>query len=106
MCVDLVQGAARSGLWAEENPKEAAKIASQYWNQPVELVEYALTTPEKRILYNQFVPKQGEMQYMADLIVRFDLLADNDVSGLIEDKFAKTVDLDDVNGIDSILRLP
>jgi NitT/TauT family transport system substrate-binding protein len=31
----LVQGAARSGYWAKSHPKEAAKIASKYWNQPV-----------------------------------------------------------------------
>ena len=38
----LVQGAARSGLWARSHTKEAARIAASYWNQPAELVEFAL----------------------------------------------------------------
>lgn len=58
----LVQGAARSGMWAQSNLKQAADIASKYWNQPLDLVEYALNTPNNRIRFNQFVPKQEEMQ--------------------------------------------
>ncbi len=82
------------------------RIASRYWNQPVELIEYALTTPEKRIVYDRFVPKQKEMQHMADLMVRFGLIEDNDISGLIEDRFARAADLRNVTDFKSILRLP
>ncbi len=100
----LVQGAARSGIWAEKNSQEAARIASRYWNQPVELVEYALTTPKKRIVYDRFVPIQEEMQHMADLMERFGLIEDNDISGLIEDRFARTADVDGITDFASILR--
>ncbi len=100
----LVQGAARSGIWAENNPGEAARIASRYWNQPVELVEYALTTPKNRIVYDRFVPKREEMQHIADLMVRFGLIEDNDISGLIEDRFARTADVDGITDFASILR--
>ncbi len=41
----LVQTAMRSGIWAEQHPDEAAAIASRYWNQPTDLIRYALTTP-------------------------------------------------------------
>ncbi len=100
----LVQGAARAGIWAEKNTKKAAWIASRYWKQPVVLVEYALTTTKKRIVYDRFVPKQEEMQHMADLMLHFNLLINNDISGLIEDRFAKAVDLRDVNDLESIIR--
>ncbi|MHC4455600.1 MAG: ABC transporter substrate-binding protein [Planctomycetota bacterium] len=102
----LVQGAARSGIWAENNPGEAARIASRYWNQPVELVEYALTTPKNRIVYDRFVPKQEEMQHMADLMVRFGLIEDKNISGLIEDRFARAADLSGVTDFASIFRPP
>jgi len=102
----LVQGAARSGIWAKENCKEAAKIASRYWNQPVELVEFALTTPENRIAYDQFVPIEEEIQHLADLMVRFNLLQSNDISGLVNDRFAKTADLRGVTDFRSILQTP
>ncbi len=102
----LVQSAARSGIWAKENCKEAANIASRYWNQPVELVEFALTTPENRIAYDQFVPKEEEIQHLADLMVHFNLLKSNDISGIIDDRFAKASYLDGVTDIESILLPP
>lgn len=102
----LVEGAARAGLWASRHPHETANIASHYWNQPVELVEYALTTPKDRIRYDQFVPKQEEMQRMADLMVHFNLLANNDVTGLVEDQFAKAANLNEITDVESILQPP
>lgn len=100
----LVEGAARAGLWASQHPQEAAKIASHYWGQPVELVEYALTTPKDRIRYDQFVPKQEEMQRIADLMTHFKLLTNNDIAGLVEDRFAKAANLNGVTDIESILQ--
>lgn len=100
----LVEGAARAGLWASRHPQEAAKIASHYWNQPVELVEYTLTTPKDRIRYDQFVPKQDEMQRIADLMTHFNLLANNDITGLVEDRFAKAANLNGITDIESILQ--
>ena len=100
----LVEGAARSGLWTMRNPREAAQIASHYWNQPVELIEYALNTPENRVRYDLFMPKQEEMQKIADLMVRFHLIADNQMTGLVEDRFSKAAHLDGVTDSNSILR--
>lgn len=100
----LVEGAARTGVWIMHNHREAAQIASKYWNQPIDLVEYAMNTPENRIRYDLFMPKQEEMQLMADLMVRFHLTADNHIAGLVEDRFAKAAHLDGVTDIDSILR--
>jgi len=99
----LVQGAARSGVWASRHPKEAAKIASKYWNQPVQIVEYALTQPPNRTVYDQFVPTEDEIQHMADLMVHFKLLTRNDVSGLVYKKFAVEADLTGITDFDSIL---
>ena len=100
----LVEGAVRSGLWAMHNHQEAARIASQYWNQPLELIEYALNTPENRIRYDLFMPKPEEMQKIADLMVRFHLITNNQIAGLLEDRFAKAADLDGVTDSNSILR--
>jgi len=100
----LVQGAARSGIWAGKNPQKAARIASEYWNQPMDIVEYALTAPKKRIVYDQFAPKREEMQHMADLMVRFNQIEHNDISDLIEDSFAKAADLNGIIDIASILQ--
>jgi NitT/TauT family transport system substrate-binding protein len=102
----LVQGAARSGMWAKNHPTEAASIASQYWNQPVDLVEYALTTPPGRIVYDHFLPRTDEIQHLPDQMVRFNLLEKNDIGQLVEDKFARNADLTDITDLKSILKPP
>lgn len=102
----LVEGAVRSGLWAEHDIKQASEIASKYWGQPQALVEYAMNTPQRRIVYHRYVPVDEEMQYMARLMVRFDLLEDESVEGLVDDRFAKRADVSGIAGADSILQKP
>jgi NitT/TauT family transport system substrate-binding protein len=99
----LVQGAARSGLWAKSHTDEAARIASSYWNQPLDLVRYALTTPKDRIVYDQFLPKEEELRALAHKMVRYGLIEDSNIAGLIDDSFAKTANIQDVTDFDSIL---
>ncbi len=101
----LVESAARSGLWAQKNPKEAANIASVYWNQSLDLIEYAMSTPNNRIVFEKFVPQEKEMQYIADLMQHFGLIKSNNISGLIDDSFARDVDLQNIEGLESILAL-
>jgi NitT/TauT family transport system substrate-binding protein len=102
----LVHGAARAGIWARENRSAAASIASHYWGQPVDLVTYAMNTPPNRIVFDRFMPSQKEMQQLADLMVHFDLLDQAGIDGLIEDRFAKDISLDEITNEESILRLP
>ena len=100
---NLVQGAVRSGLWARQNIAQAAQIASRYWGQPVELVKYALKTPEGRIVFDKYMPVEKELQDIADLMVRFHLLETGSISGLVEDRFARGANLDGIAGVSSIL---
>jgi NitT/TauT family transport system substrate-binding protein len=99
----LVSGAVRSGIWAMQNPKEAAKVVSKYWNQPEDFIEYALTHPENRIVYDQYVPIEEELQHMADLMKRFGLSDSNSITGLADDRFSRRVSLQNINDFDSIL---
>ena len=105
MVQELVNGAVRSGFWAKNNIQQATRIASNYWNQPVELLEYALTTPKDRILFDQYIPKENEMQQMADLMKQVGLLESTDVSGLIDDSFARAVKVEEVPDVESILKV-
>jgi NitT/TauT family transport system substrate-binding protein len=89
----LVEGAARSGMWARQNRLEAAKIASQHWGQLESLVAYALNTPPDRIVFNQFVPDLMEMQVMADAMVHLGLIKSAGIDDLIDDRFARQSDL-------------
>ncbi|MDQ7091164.1 MAG: ABC transporter substrate-binding protein [Methylococcales bacterium] len=92
----LVQGAIRSGVWAEKHIDETVKIVSDYWNQTEELVNYALTKPKNRTLFDHYIPLESEMQTMADDMVSLGLLENNDITGLIDDRFAKATKVDNV----------
>ncbi len=99
----LVQGAIRSGLWAQKNKDAAAVIASRYWGQPVELVKYALETPEERIVFDRYIPVEDELQEIADLMVRFDLIKMASITGLVDNRFAREADVTGVGDLESIL---
>lgn len=101
---NIVNAAVRSGMWASKKPKEAVKIAAKYWNQPVALLEYAFTTPKNRILYDKYIPKENEMQEMADLMKKYKLLEQTDIKGLVDDQFAKSVKIESITDIKSILK--
>jgi NitT/TauT family transport system substrate-binding protein len=100
----LVSGAARSGIWASKHLDAAADIAAHYWNQEKALVAYALTTPPGRIVFDQFVPKQSELQELADLMLSYGLTTTNTIDGLVDDTYAAGVDVHDVSAIDDILK--
>ena len=100
----LVEGAVRSGIWAGNNTAQAARIAARYWNQPVELVEYALSHPKNRIRYDRYLPRSEEMQHMADLMRHFGLIESADIGDLVDDRFCRRADLNNVTGLESIVR--
>jgi NitT/TauT family transport system substrate-binding protein len=77
----LVEGAARSGLWAQNNLEQAAVIASEYWNQSLDIVRFALVKDPKRVQFGQFVPKESELQNLADRMVRLNMIESRDIRG-------------------------
>lgn len=100
----LVETAARSGIWASRHPDEAARIAASYWNQSVKLVRHVLTVPKGRVIYDRFVPKTKELQQIADLMVRFKLIRNADIKGLVDDRLALATPLDGIDDdLNSIL---
>lgn len=106
MVQDFVNAAVRSGLWAERNLFEAASIASRYWNQDIELVNYALTTPPGRIVFDRFLPVEEEMQQFADLMVKHGLLEDNNIGGLVEPRFAAQANVKHISTLESVISPP
>jgi NitT/TauT family transport system substrate-binding protein len=98
----LVTASVRSGIWAQRNGSQAARIVSRYWNQPADLIEYALTNPAQRIVYNAYQPEEREIQRIADMMVRFRLIDSNDISNLVQDHFARNVPAEPVNDLAAI----
>ncbi len=101
---EMVEVGARTGVWAQQHPREAAKIASRYWNQSEEVIHYALTQPDGRIRYNLYEPKQEEIQEMTDMMVEYGLIESNDITGLVEGRFAREANLEGAGTLDAIIR--
>jgi NitT/TauT family transport system substrate-binding protein len=99
----LVSAAVRSGFWAQTHPADAARIASHYWNQPEKLIYYALTTPKNRIEYNHFIPQSDEIEDIAKSMVRFKLADNAKIDGIVDDRFARQTNLDDITDLKSII---
>lgn len=103
----LVNAAARSGFWTKNNPDKSIEIASKYWNQPADLVRYALTTPANRIIFDLYAPKTTEMQAIANDMLNLGLIKNANIDGLVDDQFAKTVNFDGItHDISSIFTQP
>lgn len=102
----LVQAAVRAGLWAKDNRGDAAGIAAEYWNQPADLVRYALNTPPGRIVFDQYVPREDEIKAIADRMVQQRLTKSPDISGLVYDRFAREANVSDIRVIGDILKEP
>ncbi len=102
----LVQGAVRSGLWAKDHLSEAAEIAALYWNQPKDLILYAMNTPPSRIVFDEYTPLASEMQRLADDMVQYGLLKNADIRGLIDDTWARTANTQGISDFTDVLRPP
>ena len=103
----LVNAAARSGFWAKNHPDKSIEIASKYWNQPADLVRYALTTPANRIIFDLYTPKTTEMQAIANDMLNLGLIKNANIDGLVDDQFAKIVNFDSItHDISSIFTQP
>ena len=99
----LVQSAARSGIWASRNLNQAAGIAASHWNQNPELVLDAFMEYRDRFVWDRFSPKTEELQYLADEMVKYGLLGSREVEGLVNPVFADHVDLSSIEGLSTLL---
>ena len=101
----LVEGAARAGVWAKNNRLETAQICSKYWGQSEDLIEYALSTPPERIVFDRFIPIYSEIKSMAEDMVTFGLIQDADIEDLVDDRFALQADVGTVRqNLSSIIK--
>lgn len=98
----FVRGAARANLWAKTHQEQAAGIAATYWSQNPDAANYVFKN--RTVLFDKFVPKKEEMQQIADLMVKYGLVANNTIEGLVDDQFAAAVTIEDVQELADILR--
>ncbi|WP_417911058.1 ABC transporter substrate-binding protein [Candidatus Electronema sp. PJ] len=98
----FVQGAARASLWAKTHQVQAVEIAAKYWSQPPDVAKFALSS--RKVVFDQFLPKQEEMQHIADLMAKHGLIVDNKIEGLVDDQFAAAVKVEPIQEVTDILQ--
>ncbi|WP_417911983.1 ABC transporter substrate-binding protein [Candidatus Electronema sp. TJ] len=98
----FVRGAARANLWAKSHQEQAAEIAAQYWSQKPDAAKLVFSS--RTVVFDKFVPKQEEMQQIANLMVKHGLIEKNNIDGLVDDQFAASVKIEDVRELTDILQ--
>jgi NitT/TauT family transport system substrate-binding protein len=101
----LVSGAVGAGIWARKNTTQAAEIAAAYWKQKEDLVKYALTTPKNRINYSNYIPREEELQHMANLMKKFGLIKRSDIGELVQDRFARKCNPENIFDLEDLLKI-
>jgi NitT/TauT family transport system substrate-binding protein len=89
----LVDGIARSGLWLDQglaHREYAADFAARlYYHQDPRLLEWALTRPLDRVLYNPLAPLQKDFDLIQDLMIETGILDRKlDFKDYVDDRFA------------------
>ncbi len=100
----LVAGAVKSGLWAQGHLDEATQIVSRYWGQDPMFVRHVFDATPGRFRFDLYRPDVVEIEEMAQEM-RLARLVDGplDVRALVDDRFAKAVDVKSVNALQDIL---
>jgi len=74
----LVDGIARSGLWLERGKpyRDAAAdfVGRFYYNQNPALLQWALTKPITRVMYNSLAPRKADFDLVRDLMIETGVL--------------------------------
>ncbi|MEQ1886941.1 MAG: ABC transporter substrate-binding protein [Bryobacteraceae bacterium] len=74
----LVDGIARSGLWLEKGKEyrdNAADFVGRfYYNQKPALLQWALTKPITRVMYNNLAPRKADFDMVRDLMMETGVL--------------------------------
>ena len=74
----LVDGIARSGLWLDEKRAHrdyaAEFVGRYYYEQPKQLLDYALTHPLDRVMYTPLSPTKPDFDLIVQLMVKAGLL--------------------------------
>ena len=100
---DVVAAAARSGLWAQTHIDEAVQLASRYWGQDPEIVRLAFTEPPGRIRFDLYMPVREELEEIGHEMQLAGLLQGHvDFTGMVDDRFARRVEPEEVQSLAGI----
>ena len=79
-----------AGIWAEENPEEAAKLLSPYLGQEPETIVRAFNDPPGRTRYADLFPREEEYKAFQDYMLKINLMEEGiNIEEFVDERFAE-----------------
>ncbi len=89
---ELVDNIVDTGDFIKKNPREAARLSTEYLGQKPDIIEFIVTTPKDRITYDNLYPTAGDFKTTQDYMLKFGISEKPvDLSQYIDDRFSKKV---------------
>lgn len=90
---ELVTLLVKAGRYIEQNPREAAVMGEDYTGAPAQVFEQVLTSPADWITYSDMMPREDDIQGMAEKLVDMGLWKKipEDLHKFTETRFIETV---------------
>lgn len=87
---EFVDKLIQAGIWAEENPLEAAKLIARYLGQEPETIRRALNDPEGRTRFADLYPREEELAAFQDYMLKIGLMENGiDIEEFVDERFAE-----------------
>lgn len=100
----LVTASVRSGFWARDHIEDAVGLASRHWGQDPKVVSYAFDNPPGRVRFDLYTPQVEELEQVAEEMRSAGLMNDRpNLSGMVDDHFARAVKVEKVDSVNEIL---
>ena len=88
--VSLVSSFIKAGAFIESDSAGAAKSGQKLLGQKAEVIEFVLTHPKDRVLYNDLVPKLEDFKATQDYLLQYGIIKEGiDLNAYVDDSFAK-----------------
>jgi NitT/TauT family transport system substrate-binding protein len=86
---EFVDKLIQAGIWAEENPLEAAKLIAPYLGQDPETIIRSLNDPKGRTRFIDLYPREEELAVFQDYMLRIGLMKEGiDIKEFVDERFA------------------
>jgi NitT/TauT family transport system substrate-binding protein len=87
---EFVDKLIQAGIWAEENPLEAAELIAPYLGQKPETIRRALNEPKGRSRFIDLYPREEELAAFQDYMLRIGLMKEgSDIKEFVDERFAE-----------------
>jgi len=80
----------KAGAFIGSDARDAAKLGQKFLGQKPEVLEFVLTHPSDRVVYNDLAPKLEDFKATQDYLLQYGIIKEGiDLNAYVDDSFAK-----------------